>query len=68
MKRVLSLIVCVVLVCCCAVSAWADEATAPIDATEGNTGPGAGNAFFIFALVVAIGGSIYLAIKFRKRD
>ena len=68
MKRLLSLVSCTVLVVCCGVSAWAETATAPIDATEGNTGPGSGNAFFVFALVIAIGGSIYLAIKFRKRD
>ena len=66
MKRILSVFLCLLLVCSCAVAACAAETTAPQDATEINTGPAAGNAFFVFALVLALIGAVYLFFKFRK--
>lgn len=66
MKQILSILLCLALLIGCAVSGFAAETTGPADATEVNTGPEAGNAFFIFALVLLIICVIYLLFKFRK--
>ena len=67
MKRILSILLCLAMLCGTAVTVYAsDSTTAPLDATEVNTGPAAGNAFFIFTLVLLVLCVIYLIFKFRK--
>lgn len=66
MKRILWALLCPVMIFLCAVSAHAEEAVGPLDATQTNIGPSAGNAFLIFALVVALLGGVYLFFKLRK--
>lgn len=68
MKRILTCFLCLLLIGSCMLCAFAEEASAPADATEVNTGPAAGNAFFIFALILAVGGVLYLFLKLRKRN
>ena len=67
MKRILSILLCLAMLCGIAVTGFAaDTETTPPDATEINTGPAAGNAFFIFTLVLLVLCVIYLLFKFRK--
>ena len=68
MKRILTVFLCLLMMGSCMLCAFAEEASAPADATEVNTGPAASNAFFIFALIFAIGGCLYLFLKLRKRN
>lgn len=68
MKRILTFFLCLMLLSSCVLCAFAQQTTASADATEVNTGPDAGNAFFIFALILAVGGMLYLFFKLRKRD
>ena len=66
MKHFVSLLLCLALMCSCALGALAVPTDPTGDATEVNTGPAASNAFFIFIVVLLVLCCIYMFFKFRK--
>lgn len=66
MKRILSLLLCLVLLGSCAFGVLADTTDPIYDPTENNTGSTYGRNFFIFVLVLGALGCVYLFFKFRK--
>ena len=66
MKRFVTLLLCLAVLCSCAFGVMAAPTDPTGDPTEVNTGPASGRAFFIFVLILAAAGSVYLFFRFRK--
>ena len=65
MKRIFTVILCLLFLCALALPAWATEATTPTEPMTAN--PYNSHIMAIICLLVVIFGGVYLLLTFRKR-